>query len=111
MQAETLDDTSMRPYNSSNMLERRLHHRQKTMVKGKMMIDGCQFRIEMRDMSKGGAKLMLFSACGFLKAGKLVELCLMWPYKTSSNDLCVKATIVRVNKQEVGIHFSHVATS
>ena len=93
--------------NSAKSNKRR-HPRQDVEIQGKLSSGDHEYPVDMLDLSKSGAKLMARNGYTLPENGQMVTLTLSWPLETDRDDLCVDATVVRVDNNEISVHFSHI---
>ena len=86
---------------------KRRHQRQDVEIQGKLSSGDNEYPVDMLDLSKSGAKLMVNNGYTLPENGQMVTLTLSWPLETDRDDLCVDATVVRVENNEISVHFAH----
>jgi len=93
---------------TSSRSNKRRHARQDVEIQGKLSSGDQEYPVDMLDLSKGGAKLMARNENATPATGQSVILTLSWPLETDRGDLCVDATVVRVEDNEISVKFSHI---
>lgn len=96
---------------ASAQSNKRRHPRQNVEIQGKLSLGENEYPVDMLDLSKSGAKLMVTNGYTLPENGQMVTLTLSWPLETDREDLCVDATVVRVENNEISVNFAHIDQS
>ena len=88
--------------------EQRQSARQTISVHGGLSLNDKYYYVEMVDLSKSGARLLLEHDSRVPKTGQSAMLYLVWPFEIDNGLLSVEITIVRVDGNEIAIHFNHI---
>jgi len=91
-----------------NVVDQRQDARLSVSVQGGLSLNDMYYYVEMIDLSKSGARLTLENVTNAPEVGQSAILYLVWPFEIDSGLLSVEATIVRVEKNEIAVHFNHV---
>ena len=108
MQYETHQIPAAQQTNDSIVLDQCQHARQLLSVQGGLSFNDMYLYVEMVDLGKSGARLVLENAANAPKAGQSAILYLAWPFEIDTGLLNVEVTIVRVKDNEIAVHFNHV---
>ena len=108
MQYESRQNPEPQHSNDPVGCEQRHSARQAISVHGGLLLNDKHYYVEMVDLSKSGARLVLEPGSRVPEVGESAMLYLVWPFEIDSGLLSVEITIVRVDGNEIAIHFNHV---
>ena len=108
MQYETHQIPATQQINDSVVYDQRADARQPVSVQGGLSLNDIYYYVEMVGLSKSGARLVLENTANAPEVGQSAILYLVWPFEIDSGLLSVETTIVRVEKNEIAVHFNHV---
>lgn len=92
------------------IVEKRKHLRLSTHVHGEIFYGAEAVEVEVRDLSKSGARLKPSTRLESLpQVGETIDLSLFWPIPAETRSLHVEAMVVRAGVDDIAVEFSHVS--